>query len=338
MPSDERVARVLDILKDSHRAFRSALATTLEQVRGSLDKRRSAGNGAPTPLASELGSFAAGRIDPARFAKLMAREPALDEGAVDRIERAYKVLGDVAGRADELCVVDVPPGASLRDEVSRALASIGRAYGAAHGIEQARSGSGEFDEAWFSAYRFRQWSRVERQIAPPLVIHVDGADLRAEGLAEFLDGQLRLVLIVRGACAPAPLVRLVSPGVFVMQTTQLEDLVRMTRATGPAVAALVPEGAACFVHDPDGGKHGWERVTVSALPKASPRVALGGRSTFQQNEELLQLEALADRPAAGAAAAAPAGAPGAAPVFAPADPVDKLAAWLLAQADLGEET
>jgi len=335
MPSDERVARVLELLQGAHHSFRSVLATTLEQLRSSLDRRRSAGNGTPTPVASELGTFAAGRIDPERFARLLAREPDLEQGALDRIERAYKVLGEVAARADELCVVDVPPGASLRDEVSRALAAIGRAYGAAHVVEQARTGGGEVDETWLSAYRFRQWNRAERQIAPPLVIHVDGADLRAEGLAEFCDGQLRLVLLVRGACAPAPLVRLVSPGVFVQQTTEVEDLARLARVSGPAVAALVPDGCARFVHDPEAGAHVWERVAITARPGTAPRGALGGRSAFQQNEELRQLEALAERPAAGgpgAPEAAGAGAP------APTDPIDKLAAWLLAQADAGGES
>ena len=139
---------------------------------------------------------------------------------------------------------------------------------------------------------------------------------------------------MRGACPPAPLVRLVSPGVFVQQATDIGDLARMARATGPAVAALVPEGAACFVHDPDGGPHVWQRVTVTARPKGGPRVVLGGRSAFQQNEELLQLEALAEAPPA---AAPSADAAPSAPAYAPADPVDKLAAWLLAHADLGEE-
>ncbi len=68
------------------------------------------------------------------------------------------------------------------------------------------------------------------------------------------------------------------------------------------------------------------------MPNKEPKQSLGGLSGFQQAQEVRQLVALAKQPAA---APSPAGeaAEGAAPL---SDPVDKLAAWLLTQADLSE--
>ena len=67
---------------------------------------------------------------------------------------------------------------------------------------------------------------------------------------------------------------------------------------------------------------------VTSLPETTPRKPVGGVSVSQQSEELMQLKSLAGQTAV---------KPAAEPVTAPAassDPVDKLAAWLLNQADL----
>jgi hypothetical protein len=119
--------------------------------------------------------------------------------------------------------------------------------------------------------------------------------------------------------------------VFVMQTADPADVQRLAAFEGPAVGAVVPESAARFVHDPATGSETWQRLAVTYLPEKDPKGSIGGLSGFQQAQELRQLKALAARPAA----TAPAAEPGAAaqPLE---NPVDKLAAWLLTQADLSD--
>jgi ribonuclease E len=175
-------------------------------------------------------------------------------------------------------------------------------------------------------FPFAQWNRTERYLAPPLVIDVRGADVWAAGLAEFLDGHVKLVLVVTGDTSPAPLARLITPGIYVQQATLASELPGLASWDGPGVAALVPETAARFTHNPKAGPSPAERLRVEFLPAAAPRKAIDGISPAQQADELAMLAALAQ----------PAPAP-AAPVAAPAaaSPADLLAAWLLAQSHAG---
>jgi len=92
----------------------------------------------------------------------------------------------------------------------------------------------------------------------------------------------------------------------------------------------MPDGAARFVHDPGGGPQLWQRLTVAHLP-AAPRAAVGGHSVAQQADALGQLKALATRPPEPEATPVPAGGSAA---EAAGSPADKLAAWLIDQADL----
>jgi hypothetical protein len=144
----------------------------------------------------------------------------------------------------------------------------------------------------------------------------------------MLQGAQKIVLLVSGAAPPAALVRLISPGVLVLQTTILADLGRLTLHDGPAVAAVLPEGAARFLWEPRAHERG--HLVVHHLPQAEPPRRIGRITTFQQVEELRWLERLATD---FARAAEPRGAPTAEPV-APAEPGDQLAAWLLRQAEL----
>ncbi|MHC4135412.1 MAG: hypothetical protein ACYS0K_10535 [Planctomycetota bacterium] len=334
MPSDENDARILEVLGGQVTAFESAMAATAEQVRISLEVQKGSGNGQPSEAGAELGAFAVGRIDLERFAALRSSPQALDHMTVSRIENVFATLSGLIERKQGLLRVDVAPGGSLRDTVAQALAAIGRAFGAARVFDLSRAGRFEPQEhgALTQALRFERWSRAERRRAPPLIVHVDGADLYPGGLADFLDGAVKLVLVVSGAAPPAPLVRLVSPNTFVMQTTDVEELARLAAWDGTGVAALMPDGAARFVHDPGGGPHLWQRLMVAHL-SAAPRAAVGGHSVAQQADALAQLKALAVRPPEPEAPPAPAGASTVAPEAA-GSPADKLAAWLLDQADL----
>jgi hypothetical protein len=334
MPSDKRVALAMEALAPKRDAFRSALGNTVEQVQGFLDEHQSSENGGTGRLEAELGPFAAGRIDIDKLSSLFASEVSLDTLTMETVAKARDTMAELTQRNSDLFLVDVKSGGCLHDVVEKALEEVGRAFGAVRIFELTRSGSSHGNEHARSlgAFPFDRWSRGERRLAPPLVVTVDGDDLAATGLAEFLDGSQKIVLVVRGACAPAPLARLITPGVFVMQTADPSELARLADFEGPGIAALVPEAAARFVHDPRAGGETWQRLSLIHVPDKEPKQSLGGLSGFQQAQEVRQLVALAKQSAAAPVAAGEA-AEGAAPL---SDPVDKLAAWLLTQADLSE--
>jgi hypothetical protein len=111
---------------------------------------------------------------------------------------------------------------------------------------------------------------------------------------------------------------------------------RFTEWDGPAIAAWMPESAARFAHDPSAGDTPAERITVDHIPDEKPLRPVGGTSVFQQLEELKQLELLATAGSQPADPTAPAAAAPAAAAPAATAPADKLAAWLLQQADLND--
>lgn len=340
MPSDDTSRqRALDAVEPQREAFRSALVVTVEQLRARLDSGAPSASGPGDRAAAQLGRFASGRIDPQLFAELISDSEPEDSDWLGPASRALETLESVAARGDDLFVIRVDPGEDLYAEVDRALAEAGRAFGAARVVELARTGryvSAQHD-SMMGAFPFRRWSRTERDKAPPLVVEVDGGDMIAGGLAGFLDGAVKIILVARGSAPPAPLARLVTPGVLVMQTNQPDELELVGEAAGPAIAALVPAEAGRFVHEP---AEGGTRIEVSHLPETEPGRALGRVSAFQQAEELRLLRALAAGEAVpvGAAAQAPAadGAGPPAPTGSQSQPVDVLAAWLLRQADLTE--
>lgn len=331
MPSDTRTRLVLDALQLETARFRRALAAASDELRDSLAAQRSTLEGQAERLAAELGPFGARRIDSERLARFVGAEPPSDPSTLDALARAIATLDSLASRGEGLFVVTVRESGGLREAVAAALADVGRAFRAARVAHEVRtrrralSANGDAP----GPLAFADWSRAERRLAPPLVARVLGADLRPASLAEFLDGRQKLVLIVEGDCAPAPLARLVSPRTFVLQTHDGRGLDRFGAWDGPGIAALLPESAARFVHDPSAGPASWQRLTVQYVPEATPRRTVGGLSPAQQVEELELLRTLAAPPApsAPAGAAAPAAAPA-------ADPADRLASWLLRQVDL----
>jgi hypothetical protein len=331
MPSDDRVELALAAMQGQRDAFRAALGATAQQVQSFLNEHRGSENGGTDRIAAELGPFAAGRFNTDRLATLFESEIRLDGLTIETIEQAHDTIAELTQRNHDLFVAHVKPGGDIRDVVARALEEIGRAFGAVRIFELTRSGSHRGNEHARSlgSFPFVKWSKGERRLAPPLVVTVDGADLRAERLAEFLDGAQKIVLVVRGKSAPAPLVRLITPGTFVIQTSDGTGLDRLAAFDGPGIGALLPDDAARFVHDPAGGVQLADRFTVTHLPTREPRLSIGGVSGRQQAEELRQLRALAAAPATAPAGEEPAAA-------APAAPADKLAAWLLSQANFSD--
>lgn len=333
MPSEGRVDRALESVTGSREAYRSAVARAVDQVRGLLERQRAAAGESREALS--LGRMAEGRVDPERFAGLVADSDVLDPDAREQVERALEVLEDIDRAGDAPFRAAVEPGTGLRSAVAGRLARAGRAFGAARTVELARSGRFTAEEHGEFAERFppAMWNRREREVAPPLVAEVPGEELSAGGLAEFLDGSQKLVLVVEGPAPPAALVRLITPGVLVMQTDDPEELGRLDDFDGPAVGALFAGGSGAFVrflHDPAGGPTLRSRLVAGDLPEEGDLRPVGSATRFQQAEEVRQLRALA-----GAAEPGAGTENGGAPEEAEeAEPADRLAAWLLRQANL----
>jgi len=363
MPSDPRVLQALDALADPIATFRSILANTSEQIRLLISTRVERNGSSQEVARAEFGDFAAGRIDPGRMAKLLARvePPAIDH--VDVVTQTLSVCNELLARRDSLFLVVVDEGDDLHEAVGRALGEIGRAFAATRIVELVTKGEYIASEhaGLLETHPFEHWSLAERAVALALVVQVAGRDLRVGGLADFLDRSLKLVLVVDGEAPPAPLTKLITPRVLVMQSTDPGELEWIARYDGPGVVALMPDSAAQFRHDPAGGATLCDRIVITQLPERKPR-RLGHSSAFQQRQDLAQLEALAAAPESrvvtddklatiskgearqGSANPEPAAEPGptasptdvavTANIASPTDAVDKLSAWLLEQADL----
>lgn len=332
MPSDPRIEQALSHLSRPKSVFLNALAATAEDVRRYLARERSANEGTADRWARELGPFGDRHIDSVKWSDLFHTEATVPVGVSDTVEKALATLSELERRADELFVAVLEGDTSLWDCVDSALADAGRAFGAANVVRAIQSRRYRLNEHARSlgAYPFARWMRAEREHAPPLVVEVPGDRIRAGALAEFLDGGQKIVLLVSGPATPAPLARLIGPSVFVQQVIDPNDLADMGRFAGPGIAAVMPEGSAVFTYDPVRGATGEPALLLSSVPDTGPRKTVGGLSSSQQNDEIVQLESLA-------AATPVVEFADAATVSATADdPADKLAAWLLNSVDVEE--
>lgn len=334
MPSESRTLEALEALRAPREAFRSAVATAAEEIRARR-LQRAATNDPAEALGRELGSWAVGRIDPARMAGLLRVGEAPDPLTHQLMDTAHDLFAEISTAQGGGFVVDVPPGGDLRDTVRDALSDLGRAFGVSHAVEKARTRryDPDVDHVLLRPYPFHRWTGGERRLAPPLVVHVQGVDLRAGGLAEFMDGSVRIALVVEGPTTPAPLARLIGHGVFVAQTYQADPLRALAAHAGPGVVAYVEDGSGAigFVHDPSVGARTWERLTIAggveALQTRLDELGRPGRSKVYA-ADLRHLLDLATAPGETVPETVPAGAQG-------DDAADRLAAWLLARTDLG---
>jgi hypothetical protein len=308
--------------------FRSSLATTVGILRASL--AQVTGDTAKQQEIAEksLGSFAVGRINVESFDKFAVNKTAVAEGAGPIIERALDVMVELMDMGDSLNRVKLNEGQNLRCMMSRTLKNIGRAFGAAHAVELAKAGAYSENEhaGLFDAYLYKNWSPAQRALAPAIVIELANGSAQTTNLGEFVDGNQKVVLVYGEDCPPAPLARLISPNMFVLQTTDCLGLEDFLSYQGPGVAAVVPQTSARFAHDPRRGSTIAARLVGVEMPATPNFRVRGGLSVSQQQEDLAQLEALAN-------ATAPAEAEESA---AQANPVDKLAAFLLGKAHLDE--
>ena len=335
MPSDARTRRALDALAEQRTRYRSAVSAAHDQMAGYLVAHRARTQGHAMAAAKELGRFAMGRIDAERFGALFANTHTLSAEITERVERLVGVLAELLAEGDELFTCDIPPGGDLRDDVERTIANAGRVFGAVLAFQTLKTGvyRPERHDDDVAAFPFARWNHSERLLGLPLVVEVDAADARTEALAEYLDGHVTMVLVIRGTSSPAPLVRLITPGTFVMQTSDVGELARLSSCDGPAIAALVSEGAARFVADPRAARSMQPWLRVTHVPAVRPTQPLGSRSIWQQLEELEQLKMLQRTATMAAEPATQPGVPAqAAPLGEPS--VDELARWLLAEARL----
>lgn len=331
MPSDlvsgTIVQRAQEALAPVHHAFRAAVESALARGEAWWNEQAASDVDRAARVGAELGAFAAGRVDPSRFAALFGRPRALTPEVRKEMKRALDALREACAEI-EVMTVSVDADRSLASTIDDALAEAGRVFAAARVIEWVRADHKSTEPAPTVVHLpFHSWTRAERRSAPPLVATVVGADLHAGTLADYADGRQKIVLVVEGACPPAALVRLVTPGTFVMQTSDVAAVERMVQFDGPGFAAIVPESAASFTHDPAAGTDQWQRMSIDRIP-TPPFAAVPGMSAWQLREDLRQLAALAAAPAN---RPIPPGAPASADS---PDAVDRLASWLLGQADL----
>ncbi|MBT8053807.1 MAG: hypothetical protein HKN57_08355 [Xanthomonadales bacterium] len=318
MPSEDRTAIALEAIRPRTELYHSAVATTLEQVSGLL-----AGTGeSPEDQSIALGDFARGHVNVERFSTFTRGSAKIDPSAEQPMRAAQQALNELLRKGNSLFVLKLMEGANLGVQVAKRLATIGTAFSAAHVIELARRGQFSEDRHAFllDGLAFSDWSQAERALAPGLVIELDGADFIPALVAPYLDAGMKIAFVVDGDAPAAALSRLVTPGVFVQQTSDESGLDAFTAWEGTAVAALLPKGAAAFVHDPEAGETTYERFTTLELPGEIRKRAIGGISVFQQAQDLQLLQTLAVVPSPSGEAAS--------------DPAGKLSAWLLSQTSL----
>ena len=340
MPSDVRqdrdpgLDRALRAVGGAIDDFHSAVSRTVDELRTELASRGEPA-AAERRRVAELGPMANGRIDTDRWATVMTEPDWLGAEDAEHLRDALFALEAVEDAGSEPFVIEVGEEEGLGQAVEEALAWLGRAFGAARTAELVRTGrfrAAEHGEMT-DGFPARLWNRAERGIAPPLVVRVPGEKLSAGSLVPYLDGSQKIVLLVEGAAPPAALVRLVTPGVLVLQATDPEELDRLAAWDGTAVAGVFSSGcgAARFLHDPSGGAALARRVTVEEAPDAQGLRPVGRWTVAQQLEELGQLLALAD---AAPVAPAPSENGDGEAAEEEVQPADRLAAWLLRQANL----
>ena len=318
MPSEDRTTIALNAIRPSVERFRSAVATTAEEIRGLL-----AGTGEThDDQTVALGAFASGHVDVDRFSAFTRPTARVDSDAQAPIAAAQSVLNKLLENGEDLFVLNLADGANLGAQVAEHLSVVGLAFAAAHVTDLAKRG--EYREAehqpLLEGLSWADWSHAERALAPGLVIELAGADFVPAQVAPYLDAGMKILFIVDGDAPAAAMARLVTPGTFVQQASEATALEAFTAFEGAAAAALLPGGSVEFVHDPDAGETTWERFTTLEFPKEIRKRAIGGISAAQQAEDYALLETLAVLPT-------PSGETG-------SDPAGKLSAWLLSQTNL----
>jgi len=318
MPSEDRTQLALEAIRPRVERFQSAVATTTENIRGLLSGTEDSSE----DQSVALGNFASGHVDVERFSAFTRKADRVDAEAEAPIRDAQSVLDKLLKEGDDLFVLKLTEGRSLAAAISRRLTVVGLAFAAAHVTDLAKSG--KYDEEQhgmlLDGLAWSDWSQAERALAPGLVIELFSSDFVPGQVAPYLDAGVKIVFVVDGEPPPAAMARVVTPGLFVQQTSSDTALEAFKAYEGTAAAALVEQGAVEFLHDPRVGDTSFERFTTLEFPKEIRKRAIGGISVVQQAEDLALLETLAVVPTLAGEAGS--------------DPAGKLSAWLLNQTNL----
>lgn len=327
MPSDERIQKGLSVTAAARKDFLSSVRATADQVDAFLRARKGTTRDASGRVAETLGNFAAGRIDASRFSALVPTEQETPPTVITAMEQAGEVLREIALFDERAFLARAQPGESAADAARQVLGTLGAAFGAAELVETARAGRfpDPATHRRLQVYDPDDWKTRERVLAPPVVVVAPGERLRSAHMRDWLEGSQQVVIVVEGRCPPAPLVPLISPGVLVGQVHTVDELDVLKDFEGPAVLALVPPEAAAWAYDPRRSP----ALEVRHDPGAADLRTVGPTSVWRQRQDLEQLRASAGMPPSMASAGR--NGDGASESGAPAD---RLAAWLLMQADV----
>lgn len=297
MPSDNQQQKVQQALLGARKRFRSAIAQTIDEVEGLLGQQH---DHRIEREQRALGGLAQGRIDAQQFAALGGQGDSLNPELREQIQQAQQALKELHQNDEDLYQIQIKGHTTLRDGVADAYARLGRAFGAARTIALARTKRFRLDRhgGYLNTFPFRDWNPQERQVGPPLVAQLSGGHLWPGGLSEFLDGNIRIVLLVEGPAPAAPLVSLITPQTLVGQTSDPQVLESLQEHDGPAILAWLTspaEGQAEFLHQP-GAQDPTKRLDVFHTPDPSQLQPIGGASVAQQIQQLQQLNVLATNP------------------------------------------
>ncbi|MFQ5550397.1 MAG: hypothetical protein ACE5FJ_04075, partial [Gemmatimonadales bacterium] len=300
-------------------------SNTINQVRGILSSNLHSEESKIEEAAARLGAFGAGRIQVNRFESVLANGNALDPQSTQVIQRAFDRLQSIASGRGALTLLQVDAGENLHSVVARRLYELGAAFGAARVIDLAKQGLYSFAEhdRYLDGLPFAEWTIVERDMAPAMVISVDSADAAIGGLREFLDGRLKLIVVLRGRGLAAPGVSLISPRTYVLQSRDASELATVLAFDGPG-AAVIGEDVVCFSHIP-GAPRLADRLTIIEGHESEAR-RLGRWSGRQLQADVEQLVAMT----------APVAANDAVESTSVGTPAGRLAAWLMAHAMLDD--
>ena len=282
MPSDARATRALEALAEPRDAFRAARGGGARRRCASyLAAHRGATRDRAQRRRSELGRV---RRRPHRrrsaSARCCADARALDAGgggALGDVRRRARRAAGARRRAVRASTCR-RGGDSARRRWTRALADGGPrvrrgarvpgacARGAYHAPSARRRCCATFPFARWNRARARRsrrrsWSRSTARTCAPSML-VEYPRRRRCGSCSWCDG----------AASPAPLVRLITPGVLVLQTSDARRSTRSRRRDGPAIAALrARRMRASFCTIRAAARALDERLTIDAVPATSRR-------------------------------------------------------------------
>jgi hypothetical protein len=308
MPSDDRVAVACAAVRGSREAFRAALVATADQIRAFLAAQRgeSASERAQRLAAELVRGGPGGRAKLALFHSTETRDPVAS--ARSRLAHARP---KARGLPSESAVLGGDLWTTWRSPTSAARS-------ARRGFEA--SGGRRAGEA--AAARTRSPPAVEPQRAPRGAARRDGGRRtcrrRVAGSSTVAEDRAGARRVRAAAGTPRP-------RTFVLQTVDGAGMTGSRRG-GPASRHLIRGISPTIEVAP---RHG--NITRRSRSRAA---RLHRWIERPASRELRQLRQMAARPEAPVAPVPPPSAAMAGVTAAPGDPAGKLAAWLLAQADL----